>query len=266
MLRCVIITKMANGKKIEDEILEVKKRDQYQTVEELMKRSKPNGVYYALLFISSFIIAAGLLLNNAAVVIGGMLVTPVLTPILLVGLGMSVGDLDFVKIILKFVGKSFLVVIASSLLLGLVFGTKPQVGIFALDDTLRGAALYFIVAIFSGLAATFAWVRKELNEILPGIAIAVSLVPPLSLIGIGFSAWAFDIVRFNIFIFFLNLVGVLMGSILVFSTLKFYKTKDKLEMIVTEHEKEERRKEKEKAKAKLKELKKKLEETIGEEE
>jgi len=66
----------------EGDILKVTVFEQYRTVDELFKRSKANSVYYTLLVLSVLIITSGLLLNNGAIVIGGMLVTPMFTPIL----------------------------------------------------------------------------------------------------------------------------------------------------------------------------------------
>lgn len=228
------MAKNQNDKKL----FEVKPYEQYRTVNELIERGRSNEMYYTLLVLSSFIIAAGLLLNNAAIVIGGMLVTPVLTPVLLISLAISVGDIKYVQQTLMFVGKSFLVVVIASFILGLVFETNGIQGVFLLDNSLRGAVLYFIVALASGLAATFAWVRRELTEILPGIAIAIALVPPLSLIGIGLSGLDADVMRFNFFVFFFNFLGVLVGSNLVFSLLKFHRVEKKVEEAVEKQEKE----------------------------
>ncbi len=222
----------------EGEFLKIKRYEQYRTVKELMEKGQPSNVYYTLLTFSSIIVAAGLLVENAAVVIGGMMVTPVLTPILLISLGVSVGDVGFTKKTALFVGKSFLVILLAGLLLGFLFGLNGEPHFFPLDNTLRGAVLYFLVALASGFAATLAWVRKEMNEILPGIAVAVALVPPLALVGLGLSGFVVEVIRYNFFVFFFNLLGVLVGSLLVFSLLKFYKVERKVEKEAEKQEKE----------------------------
>jgi len=111
-------------------ILEIKKSEQYKTVDELFKRSQPSSIYYTMLVLSTFIVAAGVLLNNAFIIIGGMLVTPVLTPMLVVALGLAVGNLAPLKQEGLLLAKSFLIIIAGSLLLALLFW-------------LTGAAKYF---------------------------------------------------------------------------------------------------------------------------
>jgi len=201
------------------DILDITKADRYRTVEELFERSKPNSSFYTLLILSTLIITSGLLLNNSTIVIGGMLLTPVLTPILLVGLGLSVGELRSMKEVGVLIGKSLLVILVSSFVIALVFG-YPQ-DVYAFEDTARAALLYFIVAILSGVVGAFAWARKEILDILPGVAIAVSLVPPLSLVGIWVSALDLATARFYFSVFVLNFVGVLLGSLVVFSLLRF---------------------------------------------
>ena len=218
------------GKK--DSILEVSEFDQYKTVDELFEKSKPNSVYYTLLILSAFIVSSGLLLENSSIVIGGMLVTPILTPILVVALSLAVGELNPMKSVSLLMLKSFGIIIIGSFLMTLVFGLPNNAILF--DNTVRTAILYFIVASASGVAATFAWARKDISETLPGISIAVSLVPPLSLVGIWASSFQFTIVRFYFFVFLFNLLGIIVGSLIVFSLLKFYRARGELERKSTE--------------------------------
>lgn len=210
-----------------ENILEIKKSEQYRTVDELFKRSQSNSIYYTLLAISSLIVASGLLLGNAFIVIGGMLLTPVLSPVLLVALGLAIGDPASIRRVAMLVAKSIVVIVLSSLILTFLFGSPTEIPFF--ENTTRTAILYFIVALASGVAATFAWVRKEISEILPGIAIAVSLVPPLSMMGIGFASFSADIIHYHFFVFLFNLIGIIVGSLIVFLLLKFYKSEKKIQ-------------------------------------
>lgn len=219
-----------------DNGLNINKRDKYRTVNDLLERSVPNATYYVLLVLSSIIITAGLLLNNTAIVIGGMLVTPLLTPILVIALGMSVGEVPLITRTSKFVGYSCLYTVIGGLVLTLLFQAPSEFTV--IENSVRTALLYFVVAIASGVAGTYAWIRREAAETLPGIAIAVSLVPPLSLIGIGIGKFDFDFALFYFVIFLLNLLGILMGSLVVFSLSKFHqmdhKIKQKNEEVVVE--------------------------------
>ncbi len=217
-------------------ILEIKKTDQYATVEELFKKSQPNSIYYTLLILSSLIVACGLLLGNSTIVIGGMLVAPLLTPILVIALGIIVGEFKALKAPTVLILKSALAVVVVSFLLAILFGSPQTISIF--DNSLRVAILYFFVAIASGMAATFAWSRKDIIDILPGIAIAVSLVPPLSALGISLSSFNLVTSRLAFVIFIFNLVGIVLGSLVVFSLLGFQKTQKAVEKAINVQEAE----------------------------
>lgn len=219
---------MASNSKMgaDGDILAIRRSEQYRTVDELIEKSQPNSVYYTLLILSSLIISAGILVGNAAVVIGGMLLTPVLTPVLLIALGITSDELVSVRASLVLVLKSSFFIIASGLILAFIFGASNTS--FVVDDSARTAALYFLVAVASGVAGTFAWARRDVLDIMPGVAVAVSLVPPLSLIGIGMAVLDFELARFNFLIFLFNLLGIIAGSLVVFSLLQFSKAKGKV--------------------------------------
>jgi len=215
------------AKKKTADILRITRSDQYQTVEELLVRSQPNSVYYTLLIVSAFIITAGLLLENAAITIGGMLVTPVLTPVLVIALGAATRKPKPAGHALLLIAKSVVILVLISFTLALLFEPPTEITVF--DATLKNALLYFMVAFASGIAATFAWVRKEVSSALPGIAIAVALVPPLSLIGIGLALFDLDAARYNLYLFLFNLIGIFLGSMIVFILLQFSKVEKKFE-------------------------------------
>jgi len=207
-------------------ILEVKKTEQYRTVEELFEKSKPSSLYYTLLVLSAVVVASGLILNNAAIVIGGMLIAPVLTPLLLIALAIVVGEVESVKHSSVLIAKSVGILIGVSVLMGIFFEGGSELNVF--EDSIASGILYFIVAIVSGVAATFAWTRKEVADILPGIAVSVSLVPPLVLSGLALSTFDFELLRSTLLIFVFNFFGIVLGSMVVFSLLKFYKTQQKV--------------------------------------
>jgi uncharacterized hydrophobic protein (TIGR00271 family) len=224
--------------------------EKYRAVDELISESRSDKDYYSLLVLSSIIIAAGILLANSAILIGGMLVTPLLNPILLISLGVAASKPEVLKRTGKLILQSAGLIIGISFVAGFIFSV-PESGDFyreaLFDNSLRSAFLYFLVAFASGIAATFAWVRKGVTNILPGISIAVALVPPLAMIGIWLATLDLDLMRYFLFVFLFNLVGIVMGSMIVFSMLGFYKTgfhivkriKEEVKMEVEKKEKKE---------------------------
>jgi uncharacterized hydrophobic protein (TIGR00271 family) len=214
------------------ESLKVTDGDRYRAVGELIKKSAPSTVYYSLLIFSSIIVGCGVLLNNMAILIGGMLVAPVLTPALALALGVSVGDVKLISKEFWLLVKSFIIIAAAAAVMTIIFG-KPE-NFFAVENTLRAAALWFTVAVASGAGATYAWVRKEIADVLPGIAVSVSLVPPISLTGVLMMAGDFFSARFYFLVFSLNLLGIVIGSLVVFSMLRFYKAEKRIKSIESE--------------------------------
>jgi len=227
---------------------DITKSDQYRAINDLVIESNPSTSYYTLLILSSVIIAAGLLLANSAILIGGMLVTPLLTPILLISLGVTLGRIFLVKKTSMLILKSVAVIFGVSFMFGLIFAVPEDKEFFSsviFNNTISSAFLYFLVAFASGIAATFAWVRKKVTNMLPGISIAVSLVPPVSLVGIWLAQADINNARFFLMVFLFNLIGIIMGSMIVFSMLKFYRATDEVtaNLKTLEHEKNRNKKE-----------------------
>lgn len=211
----------------QESILKVGLFEQYQVVDKLLDESRSGSVYYTLLMVSSLIVTSGLLLGNGFLTIGGILIAPVLTPILVISLGLAVGELEPIKKVSLLLFKTFVIIIASSFILSLLIGSIQRTELF--ENTMRTAVLYFVVAVASGVGATFALVRKEVVQLVPGTAIAVSLMPPLSLIGIWLSSLNWEIARYFFLIFLFNVIGIMVGSLIVFSLLKFYKTEKEVQ-------------------------------------
>lgn len=218
---------------------QITKQDQYFAVNDLILESQENANYYISLILSSVIIAAGLLLANSAVVIGGMLITPLLTPILSVGLGLTIGNIKLIKGSAMVILKSIATVFAISLIAALIFSVPEDKEFFSsalFNNRIEAAFLYFLVALVSGLAATYAWIRKKVDNTLPGISIAVSLVPPISLVAIWLGSGEFDLMRFFLMVFLFNVMGIIGGSMILFSMFKFYRSEGQIHQTVNQIE------------------------------
>lgn len=229
------------------ETFEVSKREAYRAVDDLINDSQPNALYIMLLVLSSSVIASGLLLNNVAILIGGMLITPILTPVLLVALSLTTSKFYLLKRTFSTLISSFLFVFITTLLISLILGIPDnayQQPI--LESSVRTAILYFFVAGMSGVAATLAWARKEVSSLLPGVSIAVSLVPPLASVGMWVAGGDWAQAEFFLVVFLLNIIGIIVGSMIVFTMLGFYKTENKLDAKEEELRKKDEIKEAEK--------------------
>lgn len=211
---------------LESQTLKLRK----QTEEQLQHYTKPSTHFFILMILSSSMATLGLLLNNAAIVIGAMVIAPLITP--LFGFGLST-----LLFRIKTMGLSFL-----SILLGTIVGFLTALITAVGMNVLEPGALvstheiiirtspntfYLFVAILSGIAGAYAYGRPEVSERIIGIAIAVALIPPLAVSGVGMAMQDWIITIQSLLLYLLNLAGILFGSIITFIILGFGNDIDK---------------------------------------
>ena len=205
----------------------------------LLKQSHTNLSYFVLLSVSSLVVALGLSLDNVSVVIGGMLIAPFLTPILSLGLGITVNSV--VTVLRSFQGiitSIFIVLLWSFIVSSLVHN---QDNYLTTEILSRGqlSLMYFIIAFLSGLGATYAWVDPSLAASLPGVSVAVALVPPLSVTGIALAQANRELMFASFNLFAVNVAGIVLASIIIFALFNFGKFKQFTEKKVEEEVKSE---------------------------
>ncbi|MBU4575559.1 MAG: DUF389 domain-containing protein, partial [Proteobacteria bacterium] len=138
-----------------------------QIINEISVGSTPALGYYALISAASLIASLGLVANSAAVVIGAMLVSPLMTPIFGIALGMVRGDTPLLSQAFRAeFGGVFLAVA-----FGTVFGTLPVVQDVTSEMLARTypTLLDLLVAVFAGLAGTLAVLDERISPVLPGV-------------------------------------------------------------------------------------------------
>jgi uncharacterized membrane protein len=121
--------------------------------------------------------------------------------------------------------------------------------------------LYMCVAIVAGLAASFASVKPQLGETLPGIAISVAIIPPLAVIGIGLAKLSWPVISGSLLLFIINIIGIIFASMITFSMMNFYVKRKMIRKAIKEEEQEiEAEKQKDKEEKEKKEAEKDKEE------
>jgi uncharacterized hydrophobic protein (TIGR00271 family) len=212
-------------------------KDKSDAVERLIKSSTPNQDFYFMTVLSVLTATFGLLLNNVAVVIGSMLIAPILYPLLSLSLGIIMSDA-------KLISRSFYTIL-KSMAFGIIaagFATLLFANHFERitpEILLRTHTNlpYTVIAIAAGLAGSFALVKPQLNETLPGIAISVALIPPLAVIGIGVANFSWEIVSGSLLLFLVNVVGIVFASMITFSLMNFYVKRTEAKKAVEKEEK-----------------------------
>lgn len=177
--------------------------------------STPRRSYFVLTVLSTAIAALGLLANSTAVVIGGMLVAPLMGPIYGVGFGLIGGQK---KILFKGLWAEVTGVAA---VIGVAFcvgWASPAINLTnEILARTQPTILDVGVALASGLVGAFALVNHKISAALPGVAIAVALVPPLSVTGLMLAAGEPQLAAGAFLLFTANFVAIELAAAFTFS-------------------------------------------------
>ncbi len=193
--------------------------DQKRTLRELLSESRERADFYVFLALATFISTLGLLINSLEAIIGGMLIAPILFPMLSLSMGIvTLSPLALMRSI-RILLRSIVVVLVVSTLIAFVVGDGVLVE--TIINKTRPDIFLFLISLMSGLAVSYSWVKQGLSSSLPGIAQAVSLVPPLATVGIGIAFWNIEVIVGALALFLLNCLATVTGSLIVFSLFGF---------------------------------------------
>ncbi len=190
------------------------------TVTDVRKKVALKGEQVWMLIAATMIASVGLNLNSAAVIIGAMLISPLMSPILGIGLGVGINDKDLLFRSLKnFIVSTLVVIIFSALYFRFLTPFKDA-GNEILSRT-QPTILDAIVAIFGGIAGIVAISRKEKGAAIPGVAIATALLPPLAVAGFGLASENWNFFSHAFYLFFLNSTLIALATFIIVRFLKF---------------------------------------------
>ncbi len=175
----------------------------------VLKAGKIGAGYLMMTAISAAIAILGLLLSSPAVVIGAMLLSPLMGPIILLGFSFWTVDWPSTRKALASLGAGFGVALAVSVALTLISPLKePTAEILARANP---TLFDLLVAIFSGIAGGYAVIRQR-GETVIGVAIATALMPPLAVVGFGVGTGAWTIAGGALLLFFTNLLAIALAA------------------------------------------------------
>ncbi|MEJ2758452.1 MAG: DUF389 domain-containing protein, partial [Anaerolineales bacterium] len=187
---------------------------------QLRDSSTPDFDYFVMVLLSCMIATFGLLIDSAATIIGAMLVAPLMSPILGIGLASIRGDTDLLKNAASALLRGAVLAVLLSALITLTNDMLPFVLIEDLPAEVvsrtRPTPIDLGVAVAGGLAATFALVQPNLSAALPGVAIATALMPPLCVIGVGLASGDWEVARGATLLFLTNSVTIAASSSFLF--------------------------------------------------
>ncbi len=188
-------------------------------IEAIRASSIVDSPFWIEAFLATVLTALGLVLDQSAIIIGASLIVPFVWPVLAAGLALAVGD---VYLLLKLLIKFALVVALVTALCALFTYLLPFNTVTAeIAARTRPTILDFLVALFAGIAGAGLFsAKKRILHYLPGALIAITLLPPLTVMGLslgkGFGA---EILRGSALLFTANFFAVILGASLVFAAI-----------------------------------------------
>lgn len=213
---------------------EHKKKENIGPIESIISKtdnflSHKNDVYFMALIatITSFI---GLIQNEVAIIIGGMLISPLIGPISSFSLNSILGRKRQIIDSLTFIAKTIISAILISALITFIFSQIITIDITSeIYSRTQVNPLFIIFAVLLGIAGGLS-LLTSFAETMTGVAIAVALIPPAAVAGIGVGLFSFNIALFSGLNLLSNLLGILIGFMVTFlakniSPRKYYEKK-----------------------------------------
>lgn len=168
------------------------------------------GSQLLTLIFAIFIASLGLNTNSIPVIIGAMLISPLMGPIMGMGLGIGVQDFTLLKRSLKNIVAAVLGSLVTS---AIYFLISPQYeGASQLLARTSPSIYDVFVAVFGGAAGILSVAAKNKGQVMPGVAIATSLMPPLCTAGYGLATWQMNFFLGALYLFFTNMIFIMVTT------------------------------------------------------
>ena len=186
------------------------KDNELATVDSIRKGVEFKGANLWILIFAIFMASLGLNVNSTAVIIGAMLISPLMGPIMGVGLSVGLNDFELMKRSLK----SFLITTLFSVTTATVFFLVSPVAEGQSELLARTSPTIYdvFIALFGGLAGVVALSTKEKGNVIPGVAIATALMPPLCTAGYGLASGNLIYFLGAFYLYFINSVFISLAT------------------------------------------------------
>ena len=188
------------------------KDNELATVDSIRKGVEFKGANLWILIFAIFMASLGLNVNSTAVIIGAMLISPLMGPIMGVGLSVGLNDFELMKRSLK----SFLITTAFSVTTATIFFLLAPIAGSQSELLARTSPTIYdvFIALFGGLAGVVALSTKEKGNVIPGVAIATALMPPLCTAGYGLASGNLIYFLGAFYLYFINSVFISLATFL----------------------------------------------------
>ncbi|MEH6637042.1 MAG: TIGR00341 family protein, partial [Halioglobus sp.] len=185
----------------------------------LRDKASASSSYQVLMVLSVLLALSGLYANSAPVIIGAMILAPLMSPVVSLAMGLARTEANLIRRSLK----TLLVGISWGLACGIILAwVMPlEVPTAEMQARMSPTLLDLLIAVISGIAGAYAHAKEEIAKSLAGVAIAVALVPPLSVAGIGLGWADWGMAGGALLLLITNLVGIALAASATFLVLGF---------------------------------------------
>ncbi len=195
-------------------------KEKYETVIENID----NGVAFRgtnlwILIFAIFVASLGLNVNSTAVIIGAMLISPLMGPIMGIGLSLGIND----TVLLRKSISNFAVATVVALSTSTVFFLISPLGDAHSEILARTSPTIYdvLIALAGGFAGIIATSSRQKGNVIPGVAIATALMPPLCTAGYGLATLQFNYFFGSFYLFVINTVFIALATLLIVRLLRF---------------------------------------------
>jgi len=171
----------------------------------IARSARLSPTYLMLVALATAIAHVGLLMDSAPVVIGAMLISPLLGPIMGFGFGVAIFELALLRRAARSLGAGMVLAILIAILLTWISPIQDVTP--SILARVRPNLLDLLVAVFGGIAGAYATVRREAISLV-GVAIATALVPPLAVVGFSIATLRFDYAWGALLLFITNATAI----------------------------------------------------------
>ncbi len=182
-----------------------------------------HGATLWVLIFAIFIASLGLNVNSTAVIIGAMLISPLMGPIIGMGLAVGIADLKLFKRALT----NYLITTVISVVTATIYFTISPITEAQSELLARTSPTLYdvLIALFGGAAGILAIATKSKNNVIPGVAIATALMPPLCTAGYGFAMGNTSYFFGAFYLYFINTVFIAFTTCIGVRLLHFHRKK-----------------------------------------
>lgn len=197
------------------------KEDEQETIDSIKKGVEFKGTNLWVLIFATFIASLGLNTNSTAVIIGAMLISPLMGPIMGFGLGLGISDFELIKRSFR----NFAIATVFSVITSFIYFLISPISEAQSELLARTQPTLYdvLIAFFGGLAGIVASSTKSKGNVIPGVAIATALMPPLCTAGFGLATGNLYYFFGAFYLFFINSVFISLATYLVVRVLKYPK-------------------------------------------